>query len=240
MIHFFRRIRQGLISQERIGKYVLYAVGEIVLVMIGILLALQVNNWNEQKKLESSEKLILKDLQEAMVQNIDQLEKVIEEDKKSYEASTQLKELVENPLALNNTSDSSFASLVHRMNVTWTFNPDMGLINSIVSSGKLEIISNESIRKGVASLEDKISDANEAQGYLVRIRTDLLFDIWGKSYAQGPDGKYFLSKDKLVGSEYFFWLMNYGGIHRGLLNEEEDLLKFIKDLLAQINQSLDD
>ena len=50
MIKFFRRIRQKLLSESKFSKYLLYAIGEIVLVMIGILLALQVNTWNEQKK----------------------------------------------------------------------------------------------------------------------------------------------------------------------------------------------
>ncbi len=50
MFKFFRKIRQQLISENRISKYLLYAAGEILLVMIGILLALQVNNWNNQKR----------------------------------------------------------------------------------------------------------------------------------------------------------------------------------------------
>lgn len=52
MIKFFRIIRQQLLSQNRFSKYLLYAIGEILLVMVGILLALQVNNWNEDKKLK--------------------------------------------------------------------------------------------------------------------------------------------------------------------------------------------
>jgi hypothetical protein len=52
MIRFFRRIRKGLFSQNRFSKYLLYAVGEILLVVIGILIALQVNNWNESRKKE--------------------------------------------------------------------------------------------------------------------------------------------------------------------------------------------
>jgi len=57
MIKFFRRIRQRLLPENkpalsagRLSKYLLYAVGEIALVMIGILLALQINNWNEHKR----------------------------------------------------------------------------------------------------------------------------------------------------------------------------------------------
>ena len=49
MIKFFRRIRQKLMAESRFSKYLFYALGEIVLVMIGILLALQVNNWNQKR-----------------------------------------------------------------------------------------------------------------------------------------------------------------------------------------------
>jgi hypothetical protein len=49
MIKFFRKIRHQLLTEKKMQKYLLYAIGEIALVMIGILLALQVNNWNEHK-----------------------------------------------------------------------------------------------------------------------------------------------------------------------------------------------
>ena len=50
MLRFFHQIRQRLLTDNKFSKYLLYAIGEIVLVMIGILLALQVNNWNERRK----------------------------------------------------------------------------------------------------------------------------------------------------------------------------------------------
>lgn len=61
MIKFFRKIRQNLLSEGKTGKYFKYAVGEIVLVVIGILIALQINNWNEQGKVDGE---ILKTLNE--------------------------------------------------------------------------------------------------------------------------------------------------------------------------------
>ncbi|MBO0323144.1 hypothetical protein J0X14_12625 [Muricauda sp. CAU 1633] len=55
MIKFFRRIRQRLLQENRFTKYLLYAIGEIVLVVIGILIALQINTWNE-KRIENNKK----------------------------------------------------------------------------------------------------------------------------------------------------------------------------------------
>ncbi len=54
MIRFFRSIRQSLLAQGGITRYLIYALGEIVLVVIGILIALQINNWNERKKIQRS------------------------------------------------------------------------------------------------------------------------------------------------------------------------------------------
>jgi len=49
MIKFFRRLRQKLLAENRFSKYLIYAVGEIILVVIGILIALQINTWNENR-----------------------------------------------------------------------------------------------------------------------------------------------------------------------------------------------
>lgn len=62
MINFFRRIRQALLQGNKFRKYTLYAIGEIALVMIGILLALQVNNWNENQKSRNREMAFLQRL----------------------------------------------------------------------------------------------------------------------------------------------------------------------------------
>lgn len=64
MIKFFRHIRQQLIMKNQLGepalpvsRYLKYAIGEIILVVIGILIALQINNWNEARKIQAQELL---------------------------------------------------------------------------------------------------------------------------------------------------------------------------------------
>ncbi|WP_104736410.1 DUF6090 family protein [Hanstruepera ponticola] len=59
MIKFFRHIRQSLLMENKTSKYIKYAIGEIVLVVIGILLALQINNWNSKRLMKSSNKVFL-------------------------------------------------------------------------------------------------------------------------------------------------------------------------------------
>ena len=64
MIQFFRKIRFNLMEKNKTGKYLKYAIGEIVLVVLGILIALQINNWNELNKERASEKIILNEIRD--------------------------------------------------------------------------------------------------------------------------------------------------------------------------------
>jgi hypothetical protein len=70
MIKFFRKIRQNLLLEGKTGKYLKYAIGEIVLVMIGILLALQVNNWNEERKITNTIESLFKVFENELENNI--------------------------------------------------------------------------------------------------------------------------------------------------------------------------
>ena len=78
MIKFFRKIRQQLLTQNKFTKYLLYAIGEIILVVIGILIALQVNNYNEAKKQELKTKEILTKIHEELALNIQKSDDIIE------------------------------------------------------------------------------------------------------------------------------------------------------------------
>lgn len=64
MLRFFQHVRQKLMKQNKVRTYILYAIGEIMLVVIGILIALQVNNWNEERKHRTVERRVMQQLLE--------------------------------------------------------------------------------------------------------------------------------------------------------------------------------
>lgn len=90
MISFFRKFRQKVLKENRLGKYAIYALGEIFLVVIGILIALQINNWNEDRKQEKQVETVLKIVEENLKSDTMQLKIIIE----GYERLDSLIEIV--------------------------------------------------------------------------------------------------------------------------------------------------
>ena len=78
MIKFFRKIRQRLLAENKFSKYLLYAIGEIILVMIGILLAFQVNNWQDRKIRSNKQLSYLKDIKANLMDDIKAIDGVID------------------------------------------------------------------------------------------------------------------------------------------------------------------
>ena len=73
MIKFFRKLRYKSMEENKTGKYLKYAIGEIILVVIGILIALSINNWNELRKNDANTVLMLKQLKEENLSNLSEL-----------------------------------------------------------------------------------------------------------------------------------------------------------------------
>ena len=76
MIKFFRKIRQQFLTENKFSKYLLYAIGEVILVVIGILIALQINNWNERKKERAQEQKYLTEIRKNLEADNTQIESV--------------------------------------------------------------------------------------------------------------------------------------------------------------------
>ncbi|HDZ05935.1 hypothetical protein LCGC14_0122210 [marine sediment metagenome] len=137
MIKFFRRIRYDLFDKNKTGKYIKYAIGEIILVVIGILIALQINNWNENKKLVTKTQVYYVQLLDDLNNDILSVENSIHEFNnhlKEYEdyTSSYDKEKLTPLVAYEQISKLSFIS------TPLTFNTNT--IESLQNSGDIGLI----------------------------------------------------------------------------------------------------
>jgi len=159
MINFFRKKRKKMADDNKTLKYARYAFGEIVLVMIGILLALQVNNWNEQRKMKSQENELLNGLAIEFTINFNRLKMVIQLHQKSNENANKIMTYFNQDIS--NIPEVKFDSLLYNIENTWTFNPRKGLLNSVIASGQINLISNVELKNRLASFEDMVNDVEE-------------------------------------------------------------------------------
>ena len=159
MIKLFRKIRQNLLMENKTGKYFKYAIGEIVLVVIGILIALSINNWNEQRKMNFQEQEILEGLETEFTINFKRLEKVIQIQQKSNESANKIMTYFNQDVS--DIPETKFDSLQHNIYNAWTFDPRKGLLNSVIASGQINLISNIELKNQLASFEDMVNDLEE-------------------------------------------------------------------------------
>ncbi|GAA4268901.1 DUF6090 family protein [Hyunsoonleella aestuarii] len=140
MIKFFRKIRQNLLSEGKTGKYIKYAFGEIVLVVIGILIALSINNWNENRKIIVQEQFILKRLKADINTDISSIVTQMEYNNRSKKELTFVIDVI---LGNTVTDLQNFRKNLRGLLAVNFFNHNKTTFNNIVSSGQIEYIQNK-------------------------------------------------------------------------------------------------
>ena len=180
MIKIFRNIRQKRLSDNRFSKYLIYAIGEIILVVIGILIALQVNNWNEKRINRSYEITLLGEAREAMIADIESLSR-----KLNY--LTRIQRVIKTLAIMKNDrtyptdSLSYYLNQVHDYGTTLTVNTSA---YEAIKSGGLDRITNSQIRNNLSrlyghTLGDSESWINEVLRRELFKRTDLFYEVFG-------------------------------------------------------------
>lgn len=181
MIKFFRHIRQNLIMENKTSNYLKYAIGEIVLVVIGILIALQINNWNESRKDNIKKQALLKSLKVEFTLNLEQLDSVMFYDFRVLKSTFRFLHLDPNELAANNRD--SLRALLQNTSWLWTFDPQNGALRSGISSGHIHLIKNDSLVNLLFSWQDVVADAkeNEDRNIDLRINSKSVLDRFIRS-----------------------------------------------------------
>lgn len=163
MIKFFRHIRRSLINDNQMSKYFKYAIGEILLVVIGILLALQINNWNENRKLNNYEAQLLKQLEVDLQRNAKDLELNIILQNKVINSSALLLEHIEAKRPYHDSLSKHMANTV-----LWTkFIVSKGAYKTIESKG-LDLITDLELRDLIFRIyEGNLNWLQEMEGIVI-------------------------------------------------------------------------
>ena len=160
MFSFFRRFRQMLLANGSFTKYLVYALGEIFLVVIGILIALQINNWNESQKSGRLEQHYLQSLKQEFLINrskVESLDSLLAVQLEASKEFTQSMHPTETSL-----DDADFARVMRDgFRDTHSYNPSSGVMKDLINSGKLSLISNDQLRRVLADWASNIIHVKE-------------------------------------------------------------------------------
>ena len=217
MIKFVRNVRKNLLMENKTGKYLKYAIGEIVLVVIGILIALQINNWNENRKDIMKEKeleiALLSDFKETKTR----LQETINRQLQVIDDSRQLIIYYETR-QLMSLKDSLPRLIGSGFGAWWRAEPVTKTYQSMISTGNIDLLSNSELKQKLAEFHAELDSGFEDQ-----VESMDLLDALNKQLA--PYG--FILKNKNARRE-----MEINALDTTLLKNiipDEDVMKLQSD-----------
>ena len=171
MIKFFRKLRQQMLTENKFSKYLLYAIGEIVLVVIGILIALSINNWNNNNKDRKLEKLYISGLINDLEGDSIAIAQIKIDSDEQVRRKEKLYEYFEGAPYTND-------SISHFFDMQWGmglgFNPITTTLDEMKSSGRISVVQNTDIRKQIIkTYNNYLAFTNGTQSYYERQRGEI-------------------------------------------------------------------
>lgn len=154
------------------GKYFKYAIGEIILVVIGILIALQINNWNEYRKDRNREQVILKNLQIDFRTNIKNVNEASINFMAAYEASANLLEIIRADEAIHGSEVEKLLDDI--INKPKSLDIITGSIDEMLNTGSINLIKDDNLRKQLSNWSYYQTDTEDD----IVIYRDYLYDLF--------------------------------------------------------------
>ncbi len=173
MIKFFRKIRQNLLTENKFSKYLLYAIGEVILVVIGILIALSINNWNERRKIVNQGKEYIGEIYGDLEKELSNLKGIVLGLQKQHDAT-------ENALKIFESYNHEINDSLEFTNNLWAAEKifivqrDQNTFDKLRISGLSGIINNDSLINSLdtfyKNFDIRITNFND---YPTQVRMDL-------------------------------------------------------------------
>lgn len=156
-----------MLTENSFSKYLGYALGEIILVVIGILIALQINNWNEDRKEALEEEALLRQVQVEFQSNLAQLDEKVAIRNRMFECAQDLLFRIDHPES--RTQDSVEQSIIGTMPFA-TFDP---IVNDLAAAGSLRIIKSDSLKLLLSKWTSELVQVEESEEVWVNYRNNI-------------------------------------------------------------------
>ncbi len=236
MIKFFRKIRYDLMEKNKTGKYFKYAIGEIILVVIGILIALQINNWNEERKERSDTIALLQNTQISVKEDIAQLRFQIALLEKLSKNTYLALKVIENEETLNAKDQMILDSALINLGRMGVNASNLSMLEEL-SFNKFLSLHHNSLVVELNQIIDRIEETKNLQGYfqeaiLDRERMNNL-NVLRFSSDRHPIYKYQVLKDDHM---IFETLLNSISFQYGLVKRYTDIVNRCLALNAHISE----
>jgi hypothetical protein len=162
-----------MLTENKFSKYLIYALGETILVVIGILIALQINNWNENRKNDKIEHNYLISLEKEFEFNKQNLETVVTLNDKNANFGLQILKHT-GPLEPEISNKNFDSLLVNTIGYEVEFRPRNEIINELISSGKIALINNSELRTELSSWAEALQRIRTQESEVSKYRFQLL------------------------------------------------------------------
>ena len=229
MLAFFRNIRRNLIDDNRSWRYLKYAIGEILLVVIGILIALQINNWNESRKLESSEIQVYKNLKRQLLEDAGIISGNVDFNRTYWEEYKIALGILERD---DRSEADSIARIATNLMEFSDFHQQRNIYASLVNSGEVQLISNNDILTGLQHLDETYVYINKIEQAHFQIITLIYQDLYKIIVLDPPTP---IDPDALYGHS----IRNHFILSIGLCTEKDEVYKRALDQIDRIVALLD-
>ena len=175
MPSIFHRLRKKLLKENKIRSYLTYAIGEIILIVFGILIALTINNWNQNRLNREKEQFYLEGLRSEFEQSHAKLLKLMEVNRLNYEESKKLAAYIHSS---DKPGEKELSEMLYNaFSFEIDYNPNNSLLNEIINSGGLKMISNAALRSHLIQWESRIQSIHRQESAL-REQREKLIDIF--------------------------------------------------------------
>jgi len=161
MLFFLRKVRKKLMKENKITSYLLYAIGEIVLVVVGILIAVRIDHWNDERKERKKEAFLVAEIHAEMKDNLAQFNSISNSIGSVIEEGSNLVDMFPLSPEIIQTQEFGQSFIDFRQNPS--FDPFLGTLKSIINSGNIDLIENDELRKLIVSYEDVYRDYKEEE-----------------------------------------------------------------------------